>query len=344
MKYISLFSGIGGFEVAIHRIFPDAECVGYSEVKPHAIKVYEHHFPGHKNLGDITKLTEEQIKQVVKDGCDLVVGGFPCKNLSSLASIQGGNSGLDGKKSGLFFDMMRIIRTVNHILDKKVHVIFENNASMSNKNKIMITDYIKEEYPDVHMTRLDGSKFGVQCRKRIFWTDFDIDTSNIVCNQSWDDVLDPVGTTPNISDNYVNCLNKAVDTKSVNKNFVSVSKRNGLYSFNVNTIDDTYKSRWQMSFHSDTGTAETNLPYSYPYGKCRPITASFGNHNVLVDRREKEENKFDLRMFSFTEIEKLFGYEENYTELLSHSKTKRREVLGNSVIVPVIEYILTHIL
>lgn len=343
MKYLSLFTGIGGFEVALHRIFPGAECVGYSEVKPHAIKVYEHHFPNHQNLGDITKLTEEQIRETVKDGCDIIFGGFPCKNLSSLAAIQGGNSGLDGKKSGLFFDMMRIIKTVNRILDKKVHVIFENNASMSNKNKIMITDYIKEEYTDIHMTRLDGSKFGVQCRKRIFWTDFDIDKSDITCDQTWDDVLDPVGTTPNISDNYVKCLNKSVDTKSVNKTFVSVSKRNGLYSFNTNTTDDTYKSRWQMSFHSDTASVGTDLPYSYPYGKCRPITASFGNHNVLVDRRRKEENKFDLRMFSFTEIEKLFGYEENYTELLSHSKTKRREVLGNSVIVPVIEYIFDQI-
>lgn len=343
MKYLSLFTGIGGFEIALHKVFPDAECIGYSEVKPHAIKVYEHHFPGHQNLGDITKLTDDMIKEVVNDGCDIIFGGFPCKNLSSLASIQGGNTGLDGKKSGLFFDMMRIIKIINQILDKKVHVIFENNASMSNKNKIMITDYIKEEYPDIRMTMLDGSKFGVQCRKRIFWTDFDIDTLNIVCKQTWDDVLDPVGTTLNISDNYVKCLNKAVDTKSVNKTFVAVNKRNGLYSFNVNTIDDKYKSRWQMSFHSDTCTTNTDIPYSYPYGKCRPITASFGNHNVLVDRREKEENKFDLRMFSLTEIEKLFGYEENYTGLLSYSKTKRREVLGNSVIVPVIEYIFEHI-
>jgi site-specific DNA-cytosine methylase len=47
MKYLSLFTGIGGFEVALHRVFPNAECIGYSEVKPHAIKVYEHHFPGH---------------------------------------------------------------------------------------------------------------------------------------------------------------------------------------------------------------------------------------------------------------------------------------------------------
>jgi site-specific DNA-cytosine methylase len=32
MKYVSLFSGIGGFEVGIQRVFPDAECVGYSEL------------------------------------------------------------------------------------------------------------------------------------------------------------------------------------------------------------------------------------------------------------------------------------------------------------------------
>ena len=89
MKYLSLFSGIGGFEVAIHRIFPNAQCIGYSEVKPHAIDIYEHHFPDHKNLGDITKISNSTIKQVTKNGCDLVVAGFPCTNLSSMANIRG---------------------------------------------------------------------------------------------------------------------------------------------------------------------------------------------------------------------------------------------------------------
>ena len=33
MKYLSLFSGIGGFELGINDVFPDAQCVGYSEIR-----------------------------------------------------------------------------------------------------------------------------------------------------------------------------------------------------------------------------------------------------------------------------------------------------------------------
>lgn len=59
MRYLSLFSGIGGFEVAIHQVFGhQAKCVGYSEIDKHAIAEYGRHYPSHKNLGDITKIKE----------------------------------------------------------------------------------------------------------------------------------------------------------------------------------------------------------------------------------------------------------------------------------------------
>lgn len=41
MKYFSMFSGIGGFELGIEIALPEAECVGYSEVNKYAIQVYE---------------------------------------------------------------------------------------------------------------------------------------------------------------------------------------------------------------------------------------------------------------------------------------------------------------
>lgn len=62
MRYLSLFSGIGGFEVAIHQFYEekrekeDAICVGYSEIDKHAIAEYARHYPDHHNLGDVTKL------------------------------------------------------------------------------------------------------------------------------------------------------------------------------------------------------------------------------------------------------------------------------------------------
>lgn len=93
MKYLSLFSGIGGFEIGITKAVPDAECIGFSEIDPYASAIYQYHFPetitkrtkggsiefkrGHINLGDCTKIEPRDIPDF-----DLLVGGFPCQAFS----------------------------------------------------------------------------------------------------------------------------------------------------------------------------------------------------------------------------------------------------------------------
>jgi DNA (cytosine-5)-methyltransferase 1 len=54
MKIFSIFSGIGGFELGIKQSGLEHEIVGYSEIAEDSIKVYETHFPNHKNFGDVT--------------------------------------------------------------------------------------------------------------------------------------------------------------------------------------------------------------------------------------------------------------------------------------------------
>lgn len=194
MKYISLFSGIGGFEIAIHNIFPEAICVGYSEVDKFAIKVvYEHHFPDHRNLGDVTEITEQAIKELVEGcgGIDLVVGGFPCQNLTSMARSNNCNSnGLDGPKSGLFWNMINILTWIQRYQNNELNILIENNASMTTLNKQLITENLQNIFNNrVFVKLLNGSDFGVQARRRLYWTLWDIDTVNIVCHQTWNDVL-----------------------------------------------------------------------------------------------------------------------------------------------------------
>ena len=98
MKYFSMFSGIGGFELAISRL-TDWECVGYSEINKEAIKVYESHFE-HKNYGDATGIVPEQL-----DDFDILVGGFPCQAFS----VAGKRKGFDDTRGTLFFEIARII-------------------------------------------------------------------------------------------------------------------------------------------------------------------------------------------------------------------------------------------
>ena len=83
MKYLSLFSGIGGFECAINQVFKKAQCLGFSEIDKMATKVYLEHFPDHPALGDITQVDFRPFRGQV----DLVVGGFACQDLSSIRNL-----------------------------------------------------------------------------------------------------------------------------------------------------------------------------------------------------------------------------------------------------------------
>lgn len=101
VKFLSLFSGIEACSVAWKDL--NFQCVGFSEIDPFSCAVLAHHYPNTPNLGDVAKITEQQIADL--GNFDLVVFGSPCQNLS----IAGNRKGLQGSSSGLFYDAIRII-------------------------------------------------------------------------------------------------------------------------------------------------------------------------------------------------------------------------------------------
>lgn len=101
MRYLSLFSGIEACTVAWKPL--GWECVAVAEIEPFPCAVLAHHYPNVPNLGDVTKITEQQIKELGQ--IDLVVFGSPCQNLS----VAGNRKGLQGESSGLFYEAIRLI-------------------------------------------------------------------------------------------------------------------------------------------------------------------------------------------------------------------------------------------
>lgn len=346
MKYLSLFSGIGGFEVAIHQVYSNAQCIGFSEIKPNAIKIYKRHFPDHENLGDISAITTDKILSVIKNGCDLVVAGFPCTNLSSMAGIRGTISGLDGEKSGLFYELTRILKVITSKIPN-VKFIIENNASMSKQNKALITAELEKIYKNqVFSTIINNADISVQVRRRIFWTTFPVEQPKL-CKHTWDDILEPLTDIPSkyfVSEKFINGMNTNIPSKGIPKNLVYMLSDNKYQEFNIEKNDNGLgRTRYQLSMHSDTGTV-SNIPYAYPYGKARPICAGGGggfSRGMLVDRRCKN-GKFKFRYFTMREKERLFGFPDYYTDQLSD--TTASDLLGNAVSVLVIEHILENIL
>lgn len=101
MRYLSLFSGIEAASAAWHSL--GWTCAAVAEIDTFPSNVIEVRFPGVPNLGDLTKVTEAQIKALGR--LDLIVFGSPCQDLS----VAGKRKGLDGARSGLFFTAMQII-------------------------------------------------------------------------------------------------------------------------------------------------------------------------------------------------------------------------------------------
>ena len=101
MRYLSLFSGIEACSVAWAPL--GWECVAVAEIEPWPSRALAHHYPDVPNLGDVTKVTEEQIAMLGR--IDVVVFGSPCQDLS----VAGKRKGLDGARSGLFFTAMQLV-------------------------------------------------------------------------------------------------------------------------------------------------------------------------------------------------------------------------------------------
>lgn len=156
MNYFSMFSGIGGFELGIGN---KGNCVGYSEIDKHAIKIYNKHFPEHTNFGDATKIRTEDLPDF-----ELLVGGFPCQAFS----VAGKRCGFDDPRGNLFFEIARILR------DKKPRYLLLENVKglLSHDNgstfKTVLEVLTNLGY-NIEWQVLNSKDFGVpQSRERIF--------------------------------------------------------------------------------------------------------------------------------------------------------------------------------
>ena len=93
MKLGSLFDGIGGWLISAKR--NGIEPVWASEIEPFPIAVTNHHFPNVLHLGSVTDIDGADVEPV-----DIITSGSPCQDLS----VAGLRKGLEGERSGLFYD------------------------------------------------------------------------------------------------------------------------------------------------------------------------------------------------------------------------------------------------
>jgi len=159
MKSVSLFSGIGGFDLGFERA--GIECVAVCEIDKNAQSVLRRRFPNAQLFDDVRKVGKGTHE---RKSIDLVCGGFPCQDVS----IAGKRAGLAGERSGLWFEFARVIDEL-----EPQWVVIENVPGLLSSNGgrdfAVIVRWLAQRGYGVAWRVLDAQYFGVpQRRRRVF--------------------------------------------------------------------------------------------------------------------------------------------------------------------------------
>ena len=130
MKHLDLFSGIGGFALAC-RMAGGIETVGFVEIDPFCRAVLEKHWPGVWTHDDIKTLDPEALPEA-----DLWTAGFPCQDISAA----GRGAGLHGSRSGLFFEIVRLLRGVRR---RPAWLLLENVPALRTRGYDRVADELE---------------------------------------------------------------------------------------------------------------------------------------------------------------------------------------------------------
>ena len=152
LKIGSLFSGVGGLELGLERAGVGST-VWQCEIDPYARAVLAKHWPDAIRFDDITKMHD--VPPV-----DLICGGFPCTDISNA----GKREGIHAARSGLFFELMRVVRLV-----RPRFVVLENVAALLGRGMGDVLGELSESGYDAEWDCVPASSVGAPHRRdRVF--------------------------------------------------------------------------------------------------------------------------------------------------------------------------------
>ncbi len=159
MKHGSLFSGIGGFDLAARNVgFKNIWCC---EIDSHCQKVLQTQFPESELHPDITRFNNPS-------KVDIISGGFPCQDISNARTWNSSGKykaiGIKGKRSGLWAHFARIISIV-----KPKYVVIENVPALTKKGfEKVLYDLAVLGY-DAEWTIISAAEFGAPHLRKRLW-------------------------------------------------------------------------------------------------------------------------------------------------------------------------------
>jgi len=336
MNVLSLFNGMNTGRQALENVGIKVNKYYSSEIKPYAIELTQHHFPDTIQVGDVTKWREWDIDW---KSIDLVLSGSPCQDLSQA----GKKAGINGKKSSLFFIFIEILDYVKK-LNPKVLFLQENVGSAS-KLDVGIMSRELGVYP----VRINSSLLVAQMRDRYYWT-------NIKTKQTMFDVVTDIEQPKDKNILLKDILEDGYSDKEKSRALLESDERpvaqqhkaaHRYFISGFTTLvfkdEQTFlrvKEATTIGFVDIANNEGVDL--SYPTSKTRRGRSMKDKSNCLL--RNNEYFVFqggDLRYFTQTELERLQGFPDGYTKILTRNKAA--SLLGDGWTLPVIEHIFKFI-
>lgn len=149
-KIGSLFSGIGGFELGLERAIP-AETIWQVEQDKFCQSILMKHWPKAKIYDDVRNITKDNVEPV-----DILCGGFPCQDISTA----GKTKGLKGEKSGLWWEMWRIISELRPRI-----IVLENVSNIIRLGGREVVGSLAQIGYNAEWTTIRASDFGAPHRR-----------------------------------------------------------------------------------------------------------------------------------------------------------------------------------
>jgi DNA-cytosine methyltransferase len=168
LTYGSLFSGVGGMDMGFDT---HMDCVFQVEWDKHAQSILRRHWPDVPKWGDVQEVNGADLPP-----CDVLTFGSPCQDLS----VAGKRAGLDGGRSSMFYEAVRIIKEMRDATSSRPTVplpravLWENVPGALSSNlgadfKSVIDEMVDLGACLVEWAVLDAQHFGVpQRRRRVF--------------------------------------------------------------------------------------------------------------------------------------------------------------------------------
>jgi len=310
MKVLSLFDGCGGARQALFNLNIVPEAYIASEIDKYAVKISNKNYSDIINIGDINDINYTLNRKYVP--FDLIIGGFPCLDLSIAKKNR---QGLSGKYSGLFWKAADLIKCFN-----PKYFLVENVFSMSKDNRDVISGVL-----GVEPILINSALLTAQNRKRLYWTNI----PNVVQPKDAQIYLKDIIKEGIVDRDKSYCIDASYYKGSNLKQYFTKCRSQILID-KPNKLGIIGKGGQGQRIYGTNGKSVTLSANGGGQG------AKTGLYQVF------SEEKYSIRKLIPIECERLQGLPDNYTEGVSN--TQRYKMLGNGFTIPVISHILSFFL